>query len=170
MRTGVLVGAVTAATLAIAGCSANGTADSAKAPTTGQVTPSPEPSVGSRITVGGLSAVYHGTADVSGNKDVTIHMGNGFFDPTVIRGKPGQQLVIHLENTGQDGHTFTIADDSADITVQPRSVAEGKVTLPKSGNLAFFCQVEKDKGMVGVFTVSGALDAPGPTAGVPHAS
>jgi plastocyanin len=164
MRTGVLIGVVTAATLAIAGCTASGSGRSATAPTT-QVTPSPEPSVGAQVNIAGLNAVYHATADVSGNSNVTIHMDNNFFDPTVIRGKPGQELVIHLDNRSQDGHTFTTADGLADITVQPNSVAEGKVTLPESGNLAFFDRINKDKGMVGAFTVSGALDAPGPSAG-----
>jgi plastocyanin len=168
MRTGVLVGVVTAATLAIAGCSASGSGSSSATPTT-QATPSPEPSVGAQVNIAGLNAVYHATADVSGNSNVTIHMDNNFFDPTVIRGKPGQQLVINLDNGTQDGHTFTTADGTADIEVRPMSVAEGKVTLPASGNLAFFDRLHKDKGMVGAFTVSGALDAPGPTAG-PHTS
>ena len=114
--------------------------------------------------MGGLTATYHGSVDVGGLQDVTIQMADSYFDPTVVRGKPGQELLLHLKNDSENSHTFTTADGKADIEVKPRSVAEGKITLPESGNLEFFCRFHKDKGMAGVFNVSGPLDSPGPAA------
>jgi hypothetical protein len=164
MRARVLVGAVAVATLTVAGCASGQTAESAATPTPAQPTASPEPSVGAEITVAGMTTTYHGTADVTGTPNVTINMQADYFEPTVIRGNPGQELVLNLENTTEDAHTFTTANGLADIEVKPRSVAEGKITLPASGNLAFFDRLDNDRAMAGVFTVSGPLDDPGPTA------
>ena len=156
------------ATLAVAGC-ADRLVGSAPTPTSTQQTAIPStsstPAVGSEIKVGSLTATYHGTADIGGLQNVTIHMADNFFEPTVLLGKPGQQLVLNLVNNSESAHTFTTADGGkADIEVKPRSVAEGRITLPESGNLEFFCRFHKDKGMAGVFNVSGPLDSPGPAA------
>ncbi len=164
MRTRVLVGAVAIATLTVAGCASGQTAETAATPTPVQPTASPEPSVGAEITVAGLTTTYHGTADVTGTPEVTISMQADYFEPTVIRGNPGQELVLNLENATQDAHTFTTADGLADIEVKPNSIAEGKITLPETGNLAFFDRLDNARAMAGAFTVSGPLDQPGPTA------
>jgi plastocyanin len=168
VRTRVLVAMMAVGTLAVAGCADRSVASTA-APTSAQQTPAPSapstPSVGSEIKAGALTATYHGTVDVGGLQDVTIQMADSFFEPTVVRGKPGQELVVHLKNDSESSHTFTTADGGkADIEVKPRSVAEGKITLPQSGNLEFFCRFHKDKGMAGVFNVSGPIDSPGPAA------
>jgi plastocyanin len=171
MRTRVLIGVMAVVTLSVAGC-AGGPDGTTPEPTTAQQTPTPStpatPSAGSEIKVGALTASYHGTVDVGGLQDVNLKMANNFFEPTVVRGKPGQQLTLHLENNGEDSHTFTTADGKADIEVKPRSVAEGKITLPESGNLEFFCRFSKDRGMAGVFNVSGSIDSPGPAAASPQ--
>jgi plastocyanin len=153
-------------TLAVAGC-ANQPAGSTPGPTSAQQpsTPAtPAPSVGSEIKVGAMTAIYHGTVDVGGLQDVSLKMADNYYDPTVVRGKPGQELVLHLENNGENAHTFTTADGKADIEVKPRSFAEGKITLPESGNLEFFSRLDKERGMAGVFNVSGPLDSAGPAA------
>jgi len=80
----------------------------------------------------------------------------------VIRGKPGQELVLSLKNESQSPHTFTTADGKADIELRPRAIAEARITLPQSGNLAFFCRLDKSRPMAGVFNVSGPVDSPGP--------
>jgi plastocyanin len=168
VRTRVLIGVMAVVTLAVAGC-AEPSVGASPEPTSTQQTSAPAtPSVGSEIKVGALTATYHGTVDVGGLQDVNIQMGDNFFEPTVVRGKPGQQLLLHLKNDSENSHTFTTADGKADIEVQPRSVAEGKITLPESGNMEFFCRIHKDKGQAGVFNVSGPLDGPGPAASSQH--
>jgi plastocyanin len=146
-------------TLAVAGC-ADRSVGSTLGPTSTH--PTSTPSVGSEIKLGALTAAYHGTADVAGLQTVTIQMADNYFEPTVLHGKPGQQVVLNLENKTESSHTFTTADGKADIEVKPRSVAAGKITLPQSGNLVFFCRFHKDRGMAGVFNVSGPLDSPKP--------
>lgn len=113
----------------------------------------------------GLTANYHGTADVSqATGKVIIELKDFFFEPTVLHGAPGQQVTFTLQNTSENPHTFTTADMSADIEVQPGMIAEGRVTLPRSGNLSFFCRFHKEQGMAGGFNVSGPVGAPDPKA------
>ena len=160
MRTRVLVSVVAAATLAAAGC-ADRSVGSATT-TSAQSTAASLPAVGAEITVGGMKATYHGVADVSGTSKATIRMADNYFEPTVLHGKAGQELALTLENEGRSQHTFTPADGKADVEVKPGSMAEAKITLPQSGNLAFYCRFHEDKRMAGVFNVSGPLDSPGP--------
>ena len=109
----------------------------------------------------GLTANYHGTADVSqATGKVIIELKDFFFEPTVLHGAPGQQVTFTLQNTSENPHTFTTADMSADIEVQPGMIAEGRVTLPRSGNLSFFCRFHKEQGMAGGFNVSGPTEDP----------
>jgi plastocyanin len=163
MRIRVVIGMVAVAMLAVAGC--GGRSAGSGAPTSAQRTTTSAPAAGSKIKIGGVTATYHATANAGGLKKITIQIADNYFDPTVIHGRPGQQLVLDLENETRSVHTFTTANLSADIEVQPGSVAAGKVTLPQSGNLLFFCRINKDRGMAGVFNVSGPLDRPGPTVG-----
>src|SRR5258706_16299405 len=159
-----LAGLVLVATLPVAGCANRPVGSASPSAAASTTAASPMPAVGAKIDVGGHNANYHGTADVSGAEKVTVQLGDRFFDPTVIRGKPGQKLTLALENKSNSSHTFTTADGLADIEVKPMSFAEGKITLPQSGNLLFFCKVDKDLGMVGVFKVSGPVNSPVPTA------
>jgi plastocyanin len=102
-------------------------------------------------------------ADVTHTHKLTITMQNNYFQPTVIRGAPGEHLVLTVQNQGKNPHTFTTADWQVDMEVQPNMIGEAKVTLPQSGNLSFFCRYSKDRGMAGGFTVSGPMAEPGPT-------
>lgn len=125
---------------------------------------SPTPSAGQRIEVAGRTAVYHGTEDVSGTGRATIDMAEGYFSPTVLKGKPGQKLELTLRNRGETPHHFTTADQQLIVEVQPGMTAEGRVTLPTSGNLSFYCTIHGRHGMAGAFHVSGSVAAPGPEA------
>jgi plastocyanin len=161
MRTRGLIGIVAVVTLALAGCANEPTSAQPAVSTPGPTTSTP--TVGDDINLGGITTAFHGTADVTGLEKVTIQLADHFFEPTVIHGKPGQELVLGLENNSESSHTFTTADGIADIEVKPRSVAEGRITLPQSGNLLFFCRFHKEQGMVGLFNVSGPLDSPVPS-------
>ena len=107
-------------------------------------------------TIAGMSAELHGTKDVSGETGkVEIEMYDDYFEPTVLKGKPGQTVTLELKNEGENPHTLTISDKGVDQEVQPADEAEVDVTFPASGQLAFVCRVHESKGMVGALEVSG---------------
>lgn len=61
---------------------------------------------------------------------------------------------------GDAAHTFTIADQQADRTVQPGQQAEVTVTFPESGTVLFRCTFHANVGMLGALTVkSGPVTA-----------
>jgi plastocyanin len=105
---------------------------------------------GTATTIGGVETESHGTKDVSGETGkVEIEMDDNYFEPTVLKGTPGQQVTLELKNEGEAAHTFTVTEQSVDQEVQPGEEAEADVTFPQSGELTFICQFHKSSGMVG---------------------
>lgn len=165
MRARRLVGLLAVVALAMAGC---GDGDSPGEPAQPQ---SPAPAVatptapaGAPTEIAGLTASYHGTEDITGTQEITIEMADHYFAPTVLRGAPGQELTVTLRNNSESPHHFTTADEQLIVEVQPGLTAEGQITLPRSGNLSFFCLLHGEDGMAGGFNVSGPVDAPDPHA------
>jgi len=148
----------------VAACGHGDDRSNGAGPTSSATSTSPPPSPGARIEVAGRTALYHGTEDVSGTGRATIDMVDGYFSPTVLTGKPGQKLELTLRNRGETPHHFTTADQQLIVEVQPGMTAEGRVTLPASGNLSFYCTLHGRHGMAGAFHVSGSIAAPGPEA------
>jgi plastocyanin len=110
---------------------------------------------GTSTTIAGVQTESHGTKDVSGETGkVEIEMYDNYFEPTVLKGKPGQKVEIELKNEGEAAHTFTISEQSVDQEVQPGDEAEVEVTLPDSGLLPFVCMFHKSSGMVGELEAS----------------
>jgi plastocyanin len=117
-------------------------------------------------TIGGMKSSLHGTKDVSGETGkVEIEMYDDYFEPTVLKGKPGQTVTLELKNEGSNSHTLTISDKGIDQEVQPGDEAEADVTFPQSGELVFVCRFHESKGMVGALEVSGGSSGskPAPT-------
>lgn len=111
---------------------------------------------GGSTTIAGMSAELHGTKDVSGETGkVEIELYDDYFEPTVLKGKPGQTVTLELKNEGNNPHTLTISDQNVDTEVQPGDEAEADVTFPQSGQLAFVCTFHESKGMVGALEASG---------------
>ena len=111
---------------------------------------------GGSTTIGGMSAQLHGTKDVSGETGkVEIELDDDYFEPTVLKGEPGQKVTLELMNEGNNPHTLTIADQNVDQEVQPGDEAEVDVTFPQSGELAFVCRFHESNGMVGALKTSG---------------
>ena len=81
-------------------------------------------------------------------------MYDNYFEPTVLKGKPGQKVTLELKNEGKVAHTFTMAAQSVDQEVQPGDEAEADVTFPKSGELGFVCKFHQSSGMVGALEAS----------------
>ena len=51
-----------------------------------------ESSEGGTTTVAGLEANDHGVKDVSGESELELELDDDYFEPTVLKGTPGQQL------------------------------------------------------------------------------
>jgi plastocyanin len=110
---------------------------------------------GTTTTIGGVQTESHGTKDVSGETGkVEIEMYDNYFEPTILKGKPGQKVTMELKNEGKAAHTFTVSEQSVDQEVQPGDEAEADVTFPDSGELTFVCKFHQSSGMVGALEAS----------------
>ncbi|MEK6276194.1 MAG: cupredoxin domain-containing protein [Actinomycetota bacterium] len=110
---------------------------------------------GTKTTIGGVATEVHGTKDVSGETGkVEIEMYDNYFEPTVLKGTPGQKVTLELKNEGETAHTLTISEQSIDQEVQPGDEAEADVTFPESGELTFVCRFHESSGMVGALEAS----------------
>jgi plastocyanin len=120
---------------------------------------------GGSTTIGGMAAELHGTKDVSNETGkVEIELYDDYFEPTILKGTPGEKITLELKNEGDNPHTLTISDQGVDQEVQPGDEAEVDVTFPKSGELAFVCRFHESKGMVGALEVS---SSPAPSTTTP---
>lgn len=113
------------------------------------------------VTVAGKQANDHGTATVAGQSSVKVELGEFFFEPTVLRGNPGQTLTIDLQNVGQAAHTFTLSSQDIDKIVQAGQAATAEITLPQSGQVAFVCRFHEEQNMRGGLDVGGAESGEG---------
>jgi plastocyanin len=104
---------------------------------------------GGTMTIGSDTANDKGTTSVSGKTELEVEMDNFYFEPTVLKGTPGQELKIELSNEGSALHNFTLQAQSIDQDVVQGQKADVTVTFPQSGFLEFFCKYHKARGMVG---------------------
>src|SRR6476660_962902 len=92
-------------------------------------------------TIMGTQTESHGTKDVStASGKVELEMYDNYFEPTVLKGKPGQMVELELKNQGKVAHTFTLSEQSVDKEIQPGDETETQVTFPQSGELKFVCK------------------------------
>ena len=109
---------------------------------------------GTTTTIAGTAAESHGTKDVSGETGkVEIELYDNYFEPTVLKGKPGQKVELELKNEGKAAHTFTLSEQSVDKEIQPGDETETKVTFPQTGELKFVCKFHQSSGMIGALQV-----------------
>ena len=104
---------------------------------------------GVTTTIAGIAASNHGTADVSGQEEIELELDDKYFEPTLLKGKPGQKLTVGLGNKGTLEHTFTIDSESVDVDLKSGDERKATVTFPASGTLSFYCRFHKSKGMAG---------------------
>jgi plastocyanin len=148
LRLSVLVLAVG---LVAAACSSNSSTTPSASGTSGQ--PSPEESSGT-ITINGEQANDRGTKDVSGMTEVSVELDDEFyFEPTILKGTPGQQLSVELENEGSLQHNFSLEAQSISKDIDGGQKTTVSVTFPQSGNLVFFCRFHRGSGMIGELSV-----------------
>jgi plastocyanin len=107
-------------------------------------------------TIMGTQVQSHGVKDVSNESGkVEVELDDYYFDPTILKGKPGQKVELELKNEGKTTHTFTIAEQSINKEIQPGDETEVEVTFPQSGALKFVCTFHQSQGMVGALMTSG---------------
>ncbi len=109
---------------------------------------------GGTTTISGQASNDHGTKDVSGMSSVDVEQDDFYFEPTVLKGSPGQKITIELENEGNVEHNFSISDQGVDQDVDAGEKAEVDVTFPQSGTISFFCKYHRSQGMAGGLAVS----------------
>lgn len=115
---------------------------------------------GGTTTIAGMQTESHGTKDVSGETGkVEIEMDDDYFEPTVLKGTPGQKVELELKNEGSNPHTLTISDQGVDKEIQPGDEGEVEVTFPQSGQLEFVCRFHESKGMVGALQAGSSSDS-----------
>jgi plastocyanin len=148
MRLGVLIVAVMGLGIVplVSGCgSSNSSAGSTESSSSG----------GGKKTVAGVQANDHGTKTASSSGKTEVELDDFYFEPTVIRGKPGAKVRLELKNEGTTEHTFTIDSQGVNQDLQPGDEAEVTVTIPKSRAVSFYCKFHKSSGMAGALAVSG---------------
>jgi plastocyanin len=140
-RAFVIAGAVAVLTLTLAGCG-GGSKKSEKGE-----------SEGTKTTIAGLSANDHGSKQVSGKTEVELD--DYYFEPTVLKGRPGSKVTLELKNEGKVEHNFSIDAQHIDKDIDAGESATLTVTIPQSGQISFYCKYHKSMGMAGALAASG---------------
>jgi plastocyanin len=106
-------------------------------------------------TIMGTQVESHGTKDVSSESGkVEIELYDNYFEPTVLKGKPGQMVELELKNEGSATHSFVLTEQSVDKVIQPGDETETDVKFPASGELKFVCKFHEGEGMIGALQSS----------------
>ena len=101
-------------------------------------------------TIMGTQVQSHGVKDVSNESEkVEVELDDNYFEPTTIKGTPGQQIRLQLENEGGAEHNFSLDEQGIDQDVDVGQDGEVDVTIPDSGELEFYCKYHRDIGMTG---------------------
>jgi plastocyanin len=156
MRRALMFAAMTLAVVAAAGCGGYG--GGSKASSTSQGSGSGGGG-GGQINAAGVQANNHGSKSASGETKVEID--DYYFEPTVLKGTPGQKVTLELDNEGSVEHTFTVDSQGVDKDLQPGDEAKVTVTIPKSGAISFYCKFHKSQGMAGALVANGSSPSSG---------
>jgi plastocyanin len=104
---------------------------------------------GSKTKIAGLSANDHGTQDVTGMTSLTVQAKNFYFQPTILKGTPGQHLTLTIKNGSSSDHNFSLDAQHVNKDVNAGQDQTVSVTLPPSGTISFYCEFHKNHGMAG---------------------
>lgn len=100
-------------------------------------------------TIAGVPANGKGTKDVTGMPGVQIEADNFYFEPSIVKGSPGQRLTVTVKNVSSTEHTFTVTSPNVNKELGAGKSATVSLTLPASGTISFFCEYHKALGMAG---------------------
>jgi plastocyanin len=125
---------------------------------------SPSPNAASPSSIAGLPANLHGQVDVAGMSTVTVQTRNYYFEPSVLNGRAGQKITLHMVNSVSTAHNITVASQHVNTDLEGNKAVDVTVAFPASGVLSFWCEYHKTRGMVGGLLVSGSVagSAPAP--------
>jgi YVTN family beta-propeller protein len=107
-------------------------------------------------TIEGLPVADHGTLDVRELSEAVVKVDDYYFAPTVLRGRPGQRLHLHVENAASTLHNLSATALGLDRDLAPRGRLDVDVTFPPSGAVRFFCKFHAPLGQNGLLTVADA--------------
>ena len=110
---------------------------------------SAEPPKGKSITLGDLTFSNHGTKDVKGQGELDLEADNYYFEPTFLRGTPGQKIKLEIENDSATLHNFNIPEQNIDVNIPRKGKVVVEVAFPPSGAVRFFCKFHASRGMNG---------------------
>jgi len=112
------------------------------------------------VPPGNVPVADHGTQDVRGKAEVHLEADDYYFEPTILRGQPGQTVKLEIENESGTLHNFSLPALGLDKDIPPKGTVEVEVTFPPSGELRFFCKFHAALGMHGALHSGDAAPAP----------
>ncbi len=87
--------------------------------------------------------------DVTGLTKISLTADDYYFEPAVLRGKPGQKLTLEVDNRSRTLHNVSIPDLMIDKDIPPGGKAAIAVTFPRSGAIRLLCKFHSALGMTG---------------------
>jgi YVTN family beta-propeller protein len=108
------------------------------------------------ITVGGRTFADHGTVAVKEGAILNVEVDDYYFEPTFLRGKPGQKITLEIDNNSSALHNISVPQQKVDKDILPKGKVKVEVTFPQSGALRFFCKFHTALGMNGGLLVGDA--------------
>lgn len=121
-------------------------------------------SEGATVTIDGATFSDHGSRDVTGQAELELEADDYYFEPTFVRGAPGQTIRLEVDNESGTLHNLSIPSQRIDADLAPHGKAEVEVTIPQDGTVRFFCKFHEALGMNGALL---AGDAPPPAVSSP---
>ena len=101
------------------------------------------------ITLGDVTFSDHGTKDVKGQGELDLEADNYYFEPTFLRGTPGQKIKLEIKNDSATLHNFSIPKQYVDVNIPRKGKVVVEITFPSSGVVAYFCKFHVSRGMNG---------------------
>ncbi|HVM36638.1 MAG TPA: cupredoxin domain-containing protein [Actinomycetota bacterium] len=84
---------------------------------------------------------------------VNIELVDNEYRPSEITVTGGDVVTFLLDNTGENGHTFTSPELDLDVELQFGQQSRVDIPLPDDGKFDFSCRFHGDRGMTGTITV-----------------
>ena len=123
------------------------------------VVASPSPA-GGPLQLGSTAYNNRGTKSVLGQANLDLEADDYSFNPTFLRGSPGQNLTLRIANRGEAEHNFSLSAQQVDKDIAPSSTVDVAVMFPSSGVLRFFCKYHVSLGMNGQLLADDATPQP----------
>lgn len=111
---------------------------------------------GKTLTLGNIKVSDHGTKDASGAQNLEVEADDYYFDPTFVRGTPGETLTLEVKNDANRTHNISVNGQNVSMDIPAKGNVEVQVKFPQSGVLQFFCKYHTGQGMNGELLVGNA--------------